>query len=310
MTVYHTKVLILGSGPAGCTAAIYASRANLEPIIATGLQHGGQLTTCSEIENFPGFAEPVQSTWLMEQLQKQAEHFGATFLNDTIINIDLSKRPFVAIGDSKDTYYGDTVIIATGACARWLGIKSELKFRGFGISICATCDGFFFRKKNIAVVGGGNSAAQETIYLSKIANKVTLIHRRDSLRAEKIIQDRLFALSNVEIIWNSIIDEIIGSDNPPNVTAILLKNVKTDILSELPVDGLFIAIGHNPNSSLFKSQLELDNEGYIITKCGTTQTSVPGVFAAGDIQDKIYKQAITAAGTGCMSAQEANAFLS
>jgi thioredoxin reductase (NADPH) len=309
MASHHSKVLILGSGPAGCTAAIYAARANLSPTLVAGLQPGGQLTITTDVENFPGFAEAIQGPWLMEQMQAQAEHVGTNFLQDTVVSVDLSKRPFVAIGDSGDSYSGDTLIIATGATARWLGIDSERKFQGFGVSACATCDGFFFRKKEVAVVGGGNSAVEEAIYLAGIASKVTLIHRRDSLRAEKIAQDRLFSLPNVSVIWDSAIDEILGDDNPPGVTALRLKNTKTGALSELSVDGLFIAIGHTPNTDLFKNQLVMDDEGYLITTPGTTQTSVPGVFAAGDVQDKIFRQAVTAAGTGCMSALEADRFL-
>jgi len=309
MANHHTKVLILGSGPAGCTAAIYAARANLSPILVAGLQPGGQLTITTDIENFPGFAEPIQGPWLMEQMQAQAEHVGAAFLHDTILSIDLSKRPFVAVGDSGDTYSGETLVIATGASARWLGIDSEQTFQGFGVSACATCDGFFFRNQEVAVVGGGNSAVEEAIYLAGIASKVTLIHRRDSLRAEKIAQERLFANPKISVIWDSAVDEILGSENPPAVNALRLKNLKTGALSELKIDGLFIAIGHNPNTDLFKGQLETDDEGYLITKPGSTQTSLPGVFAAGDVQDKIYRQAVTAAGTGCMSALEAERFL-
>jgi len=310
MANIHTKVLILGSGPAGCTAAIYAARANLSPVLVAGLQPGGQLTITTDVENYPGFAEAVQGPWLMEQMQAQAEHVGAQFLYDTIVSVDLSKRPFVAVGDSGDTYSGDTLVIATGASARWLGIESEQTYSGFGVSACATCDGFFFRGKEVAVIGGGNSAVEEAIYLAGIASKVTLVHRRDSLRSEKIAQDRLFALPNVSVVWDSVVDEILGEGTPPGVTGVRLKNVKTGGLSELKVDGVFIAIGHNPNTELFKDQLQLDSESYIITKAGTTQTSVPGVFAAGDVQDKIYRQAVTAAGTGCMSALEAERFLS
>ncbi len=309
MAIHHSKVLILGAGPAGCTAAIYAARANLAPILVTGLQPGGQLTITTDVENFPGFAEAIQGPWLMEQMQAQAEHVGTTFLYDTIVSIDLSKRPFVAVGDSGDTYSGDTLVIATGASARWLGIDSERKFQGFGVSACATCDGFFFRKKEVAVVGGGNSAVEEAIYLAGIASKVTVIHRRDTFRAEKIAQDRLFALPNVSVIWDSAVEEVLGDANPPGVTSLRLRNTKTGVLSELPVDGLFIAIGHDPNTSLFKDQLAMDDEGYLITRPGTTQTSVPGVFAAGDVQDKTFRQAVTAAGTGCMSALEADRFL-
>ena len=309
MAHHHSKVLILGSGPAGCTAAIYAARANLAPILVAGLQPGGQLTITTEVENFPGFAEAVQGPWLMEQMQQQAEHVGTRFLHDTVMSIDLSKRPFVAQGDSGDSYSGDTLVIATGASARWLGIDSERRFQGFGVSACATCDGFFFRKKEVAVVGGGNSAVEEAIYLAGLASKVTLIHRRDSFRAEKIAQDRLFALPNVSVIWDSAVEEVLGDTDPPGVTGLRLKNVKTGALSEVKVDGLFIAIGHDPNTGLFKGQLEMDGEGYIVTRPGTTQTSVPGVFAAGDVQDKIYRQAVTAAGTGCMSALDAERFI-
>jgi len=309
MATYHTKVLILGSGPAGCTAAIYAARANLEPILVAGLQPGGQLTITTEIENFPGFAEAVQGPWLMEQMQAQAEHVGARFLYDTIVDVDLSKRPFVAKGDSGDDYIGDTLIICTGASARWLGIESEQKYQGYGVSACATCDGFFFRNKEVAVIGGGNSAVEEAIYLAGIASKVTLIHRRDSLRAEKIAQDRLFANPKVQVIWDSVVDEILGEGNPPGVTGLRLKNVKSGETNDISLDGVFIAIGHNPNTELFKDAVTVDDEGYIITAAGATSTNIPGVFAAGDVQDKIYRQAVTAAGTGCMAALEAERFL-
>jgi thioredoxin reductase (NADPH) len=309
MAHHHSKVLILGSGPAGCTAAIYAARANLEPMLVAGMQRGGQLTITTDVENYPGFAEPIQGPWLMEQMQAQAEHVGTRFMDDMIVSIDLSKRPFQAVGDSGDTYSGDTVVICTGATARWLGIESEKKFSGFGVSACATCDGFFFRGKEVAVIGGGNSAVEEAIYLAGIASKVTLIHRRDSFRAEKIAQDRLFANPKVAVVWDSVIDEILGTQNPPGVTGLRLKNVKTGALSELSVDGVFIAIGHSPNTDLFKGVLEMDHEGYLITTPGSTTTNIPGVFAAGDVQDKIYRQAVTAAGTGCMAALEAERFL-
>ncbi len=309
MATHHTKVLILGSGPAGCTAAIYAARANLSPLLVAGLQPGGQLTITTEIENFPGFAQAVQGPWLMEQMQAQAEHVGAQFLYDTITEVDLSKRPFVAKGDSGDTYIGDTLIICTGATARWLGIESEKKFQGFGVSACATCDGFFFRGKEVVVVGGGNSAVEEAIYLAGLASKVTLVHRRDSLRAEKIAQDRLFANPKVAVVWDSVVDEIVGDDNPPGVTGVRLKNVKTGDMSHLSCDGVFMAIGHTPNTELFKGALNIDDEGYIVTTPGSTTTNIPGVYAAGDVQDKIYRQAVTAAGTGCMAALEAERFL-
>ena len=308
-TTHRTKVLILGSGPAGCTAAIYAARANLEPILVAGLQPGGQLTITTEVENYPGFAEPIQGPWLMEQMQKQAEHVGAAFLYDTILEVDLSKRPFRAVGDSGDVYYGDSLIISTGATARWLGLESERTYQGFGVSACATCDGFFFRNKNVAVIGGGNSAVEEAIYLAGIAAKVTLVHRRDSLRAEKIAQDRLFANPKVSVVWDSAVDEILGGGTPPGVTGVRLKNVKTGALSELAVDGVFVAIGHSPNTELFKDYLTIDSEGYLVTVKGSTATNVPGVFAAGAVQDKIYRQAVTAAGTGCMAALESERFL-
>ncbi len=309
MATHRTKVLILGSGPAGCTAAIYAARANLEPILVAGLQPGGQLTITTEVENFPGFAEAIQGPWLMEQMQKQAEHVGTRFLYDTIVDVDLSKRPFVAKGDSGDDYIGDTLIISTGATAKWLGIESERRFQGFGVSACATCDGFFFRGKEVAVIGGGNSAVEEAIYLAGIASKVTLVHRRDSLRAEKIAQDRLFANPKVEVAWNSVVDEILGADNPPGVTGLRLKDTRDGSTRDIALDGVFVAIGHSPNTELFKPAVTVDDEGYIVTKPGTTQTNLPGVFAAGDVQDKIYRQAVTAAGTGCMAALEAERFL-
>ena len=306
---HHTKVLILGSGPAGCTAAIYAARANLHPILVAGLQAGGQLTITTDVDNFPGFAEAVQGPWLMEQMQAQAEHVGTRFLYDTIVEVDLSKRPFRAVGDSGDIYLGDSIIIATGASARWLGLESEQRYQGFGVSACATCDGFFFRNKEVAVIGGGTAAVEEALYLAGIAAKVTLVHRRDSLRAEKIAQDRLMAHPKISVVWNSVVDEIIGDGEPPTVTGVRLKDVKSGGLTTLPVDGVFVAIGHSPNTELFKGQLEVDADGYVVTKAGTTSTSVPGVFAAGDVQDKIYRQAVTAAGTGCMAALEADRFL-
>ena len=306
---HKTKVLIIGSGAAGCTAAIYAARASLGPIMVCGLQPGGQLTITTDVENFPGFEHAVQGPWLMEQMEKQARHVGTAIFHDTIMNIDFSKRPFVATGESGDTYVADALVIATGATARWLGMESETKFSGFGISACATCDGFFYKGKEVAVIGGGNSAVEEALYLTNLASKVTLIHRRDSLRAEKIGQERLFKNPKVSVIWDSVVDEFLGSDAPPSLTALRLKNIKTGELSELKVDGAFIAIGHTPNTELFKGSIALDNEGYILTSPGTTKTNIPGVFAAGDVQDKVYRQAITAAGTGCMAALEAERFL-
>ncbi len=310
MAHHHTKVLILGSGPAGCTAAIYAARANLSPILVSGLQPGGQLTITTDVENYPGFAEAIQGPWLMEQMEAQARHVGTTFLNDSIVSVDLSRRPFTAVGDSGDTYSGDTLIICTGATARWLGLESEQKFQGFGVSACATCDGFFFRNKEVTIVGGGNSAVEEALFLTNHASKVTLIHRRDSLRAEKIAQDRLFANPKVSVVWDSVVEEILGTDSPTNVTGVRVKNVKTGEIRDIACDGIFVAIGHDPNTGLFKGTLEMDEEGYLVTAPNSTVTTIPGVFAAGDVQDKIFRQAVTAAGSGCMAALEAERFLS
>ncbi len=308
-TCHHSKILIVGSGPAGYTAAIYAARANLKPVLVKGLQPGGQLTITTEVENYPGYAEPVQGQWMMEQMRSQAANVGAAMFDDTIVEADLGQRPFTLKGDSGDIYTGDTLIVCTGASARWLGLESEEKFKGFGVSACATCDGFFFRGKEVAVVGGGNTAAEEAVYLTNHATKVTVIHRRDELRADKILQDRLFLNDRIEVMWDSVAEEILGSDNPPGVTGLKIKNVKSGALSELAVDGVFIAIGHTPNTDLFKGQLDMDGDGYIITLPDGTATSVPGVFAAGDVQDKIYRQAVTAAGTGCMGALQAERFL-
>ena len=309
MNIHQSKVLIIGSGPAGYTAAIYAARANLSPIQVMGLQMGGQLTITTDVENYPGFATAVQGPWLMDQMHAQAEHVGTKFHYDTIVEVDLSKRPFRAVGDSGDVYLGETLIIATGATARWMGIESEARYQGFGVSACATCDGFFFRNKEVVVVGGGNSAVEEALYLSGIASKVTLVHRRDSLRAEKIAQDRLLANPKISVAWNSVVDEIVGDGEPATVTGVRLRNAKTGEFSLLPAEGVFIAIGHSPNTALFKGVVDMDTEGYIVTVPGTAATNVPGVFAAGDVQDKIYRQAVTAAGTGCMAALEAERFL-
>jgi thioredoxin reductase (NADPH) len=308
-TRHHSKVLIIGSGPAGYTAAIYAARANLKPLLVAGLQPGGQMTITTDVENYPGFADVIQGPWLMEQMRLQAEHVGTRVVEDTVVEADLKARPFVLKGDSGDLYTGDALIIATGASARWLGLASEEKYRGFGVSACATCDGFFFRGKEVAVVGGGNTAVEEAIFLTNHATKVTLIHRRDQLRAEKIMQDRMFKNPKIEVIWDTVVEEVLGSDNPPGVTGLKLKNVKTGALSTLKVDGVFIAIGHVPNTQLFKGQLPMDDEGYIVTKPGRTATNIAGVFAAGDVQDKVFRQAVTAAGTGCMSAIEAQHYL-
>lgn len=309
MKEYRTKILIIGSGPAGCTAAIYAARANLEPLMVRGAQPGGQLTITTDVENYPGFSTAIQGPWLMEEMEKQAAHVGAKIVNDHIINVDFSKRPFVCTGDSGNTYIADIVIIATGAQAKWLGLESEKKFMGFGVSGCATCDGFFYRGKVVAVVGGGNTAVEEALYLTNHATKVYLIHRRNELRAEKIMQERLFANPKIECIWDSVLEEVKGSEDPLSVSSINIKNINTGVISNITLDGVFIAIGHTPNTKIFADQLKVDHEGYIITTPGSTKTSIPGVFACGDVQDKIYRQAVTAAGTGCMSALEAEKHL-
>lgn len=309
MQAKHTKVLIIGGGPAGYTAAIYAARANLNPIQFLGLQPGGQLTITTDVENYPGFQETIQGPWLMEQMRGQAEHVGTEMVEELIEKVDFSQRPFKCWSDNGSLYTADTVIVATGAQAKWLNIESEEKYRGFGVSACATCDGFFFKNKNVAIVGGGNTAVEEAIFLTNFANHVTLIHRRDSLRAEKIAQDRLFKNPKVSVIWDSVVQEILGTENPKGVTGLSLLNQKTGSISQLNVDGLFIAIGHTPMSETFKDQLNLDNEGYILTKPGSTVTNIPGVFAAGDVQDKVFRQAVTAAGQGCMAALEAEKFL-
>ncbi|RMD88002.1 MAG: thioredoxin-disulfide reductase [Alphaproteobacteria bacterium] len=305
----HRKVLIIGSGPAGYTAAIYAARANLAPLVVAGLQPGGQLTITTDVENYPGFAEPVQGPWLMEQMRLQAEHVGAEIVNDVITAVDLGRRPFEAVGDSGRTYRGDTLIIATGAQARWLGLPSEEKFKGFGVSACATCDGFFYRGKEVLVVGGGNTAVEEALFLTNFASKVTLVHRRDSLRAEKILQDRLFANEKINVIWDHVVDEVLGTADPLGVTGVRLRHVDTGEVQEIPVHGVFIAIGHDPATALFRGQLEMDDNGYILTAPDSTATSIEGVYAAGDGTDRVYRQAVTAAGMGCMAALEAERFL-
>lgn len=308
MAEYKTKVLIIGSGPAGCTAAIYAARANMEPIMVQGMQPGGQLTITTDVENYPGFKDVIQGPWLMEQMTAQAEHVGTKIIFDYITKVDFSKRPFVAYGGS-DIYYGDTVIISTGAQAKWLGLESESKFQGFGVSGCATCDGFFFRGKEVMVVGGGNTSVEEALYLTNHASKVYVVHRRDSFRAEKILQDRLFKNPKIEVIWNHALEEVKGTENPRSVTHAVIKNTISGELTEKAIDGIFIAIGHKPNTDIFKGIIDMDDEGYIITKPGFTSTNIPGVFAAGDVQDKIFRQAVTAAGTGCMAALECEKFL-
>jgi thioredoxin reductase (NADPH) len=309
MSAIHAKVVIVGSGPAGYTAAIYASRAMLEPILIQGVQPGGQLTITTDVENYPGFADVIQGPWLMEQMQKQAEHVGTKIVTDHVNKLDLSNRPFRLETDSGQVYLADAVIVATGAQARWLDTPSEQKFKGFGVSACATCDGFFYRNKNVVVVGGGNTAVEEALFLTNFASKVTVVHRRDSFRAEKILQDRLFKHPKIEVIWDNVIDEITGSSNPDKVTGIRLKNVKTGALTELAADGVFIAIGHSPATELVQGQLKMKPSGYIETAPHSTATSVPGVFAAGDVTDDIYRQAVTAAGQGCMAALEAERFL-
>ncbi len=306
----HTKVLILGSGPAGYTAAIYAARALLKPILVFGAEPGGQLTTTTDVENFPGFSQVIQGPWLMEEMKGQAAAVGTEMIQDHISKVDLTKKPFSAVGDSGQIYTADSFIISTGAQARWLNLKSEQKFRGFGVSACATCDGFFFKEKEVAVVGGGNAAVEEAIFLTKFASKVHLIHRRNELRAEKLLQEKLKANKKIEIIWDSAVDEVLGTSEPKGVNAIKIKNLKTKNVSELKVDGLFVAIGHDPATALFKNQIEMDREGYLITKPDSTVTNIPGVFAAGDVKDKIFRQAVTAAGMGCMAALEAEKYLS
>ena len=306
----HTKVLILGSGPAGYTAAINAARALLKPILVFGSEPGGQLTTTTDVENFPGFAKVIQGPWLMEEMKGQAKAVGTEMIQDHISKVDLSSKPFTAHGDSGQTYTADSVIISTGAQARWLNLESEQKFRGFGVSACATCDGFFFKDKEVAVVGGGNAAVEEAMFLTKFASKVRLIHRRNELRAEKMLQEKLKANKKIDIIWDSVVHEVLGSGEPKGVNGLKIKNVKNNKISELKLDGLFVAIGHDPATSLFKNQLKMDKEGYLITKPDSTETNISGVFAAGDVKDKIFRQAVTAAGMGCMAALEAEKHLS
>src|SRR5208283_3308524 len=306
---HRTRVLIIGAGPAGYTAAIYAARAGLAPALLTGLQPGGQLTITTDVENYPGFAEVIQGPWLMEQMAAQAAHVGTEIVNDLVTEVDLKATPFRAAADSGDAWLADAVIIATGAQARWLGLPSERRLQGAGVSACATCDGFFFRGKRVAVVGGGNTAVEEALYLTHHASHVTLIHRRDRLRAERILQQRLFANPKIDVIWNAAADEVLGAGSPESVTGVRLRDTVTGAPSELAVDGLFVAIGHTPTTALFRGQVAMDDEGYIVTAPGTMRTSVAGVFAAGDVQDKVYRQAVTAAGTGCMAALEAEKWL-
>ena len=309
-SVKHSKVLILGSGPAGYTAAIYAARAMLKPILVHGAEPGGQMTTTTDVQNYPGYSDIIQGPWLMDQMKDQAKDVGTDMILDHIKKVDLSKKPFKAIGDSGQEYTGDSIIISTGAQARWLNLKSEQEYRGFGVSGCATCDGFFFKDKEVAVIGGGNAAVEEAIFLTKFATKVKLIHRRDKLRAEKMLQKKLKENPKIEIIWDSVLEEVMGDKDPKGVTGIKIKNIKTNKPSEIKLHGLFIAIGHDPATSLFKDQLNMDKEGYLITKPDSTVTNIPGVFAAGDVKDKIFRQAVTAAGMGCMAALEAEKFIS
>lgn len=304
---HHSKVLIIGSGPAGYTAAIYTARANLKPILVAGMQPGGQMTVTNDVENFPGFEKPIQGPWLMDQMKAQAEHVGTQMIQDIIVSIDLKSNPKKAVGDSGDTYTADAVIIATGAQAKWLGIPSEEKYKGKGVSACATCDGFFYRGKEVIVVGGGNSAVEEALFLTNFATKVTVIHRRDSFRAEKIMQDRLFNNPKIEVIWNAAIDEVLGDGN--GVTGARVKDVATGKTHDIKADGIFMAIGHKPATEIFKGQVDIDSDGYIVTKPDSTVTNIPGVFAAGDVKDKVFRQAVTAAGMGCMAALEANKYI-
>jgi thioredoxin reductase (NADPH) len=309
MKEYRTKLLIIGSGPAGATAAIYAARANLSPIMVCGLQPGGQLTITTDVENYPGFEHAIQGPWLMEQMEKQAQNVGTEIIHDTIESIDFTNRPFVATSMMGNKYIADSIIIATGAQAKWLGLESEKEFQGFGVSGCATCDGFFFKNQKVMVIGGGNTAVEEALYLTNHASHVLLVHRRDSLRSEKILRDRLFKNPKIEVLWNHHLKEVLGNMQPKTVTGALLENSLTGEEKKVDIDGIFVAIGHKPNTQLFTGAIDMDAEGYIITKPGTTKTNIEGVFAAGDVQDKIYRQAVTAAGTGCMAALEAEKFL-
>ena len=305
----HAKLIIIGSGPAGYTAAIYAARALLEPVMISGFQPGGQLMITTDVENYPGFSDVIQGPWLMEQMRLQAEHVGTHMVSDHITRVDLRQRPFRLEADSGETYTCDALVIATGAQAKWLGLPSEGQFQGFGVSACATCDGFFYRGKEVVVVGGGNTAVEEALYLANLASKVTLVHRRDSLRAERILQDRLLKHPKVELVWNSAVEEICGTENPNSVTHVRLKNLVSGEVSNLRTDGVFIAIGHKPSTELFAGQLDMKAGGYLHTKPGTTATNIPGVFAAGDVSDDIYRQAVTAAGMGCMAALDAERYL-
>ena len=305
----HSKGLIIGSGPAGYTAAIYAARAMLSPTLVQGIQPGGQLTITTDVENYPGYGDVIQGPWLMEQMEAQAKNVGTNIINDIIKSVDLNVYPFTAESESGQTFTADSIIISTGAQARWLGLDSEKKFQGYGVSACATCDGFFFKDKEVVVVGGGNTAVEEALFLTSFASKVFLVHRRDELRAEKILQDRLFKNEKIQCIWDSQVIDIMGDDNPLNVTSVKIQNIKTEQINDLKVDGIFVAIGHDPATQLFKGQIDMDDSGYIITKPDSTLTNINGVYAAGDVKDKTYRQAVTAAGMGCMAALEAEKFL-
>lgn len=305
----HTKLLIIGSGPAGYTAAIYAARAALEPTLVLGMQPGGQLTITTDVENYPGFADPIQGPWLMQQMEGQAVNVGTKMVYDHVDSVDLSSKPFKAKTVNGAEFTADTVVICTGAQAKWLGLESEEKFQGFGVSGCATCDGFFFKEKEVAIIGGGNTAVEEALFMANLASKVYLVHRRDELRAEKVLQERLFKNDKIEVVWDHVLEEIVGKEDPKEVTGVRLKSTKDDSIKELAVEGVFIAIGHKPNTDMFKGQIKLDDEGYIITASDSTATNIEGVFAAGDVQDKTYRQAVTAAGTGCMAALEAEKYI-
>jgi len=309
MTNKHSKVLILGSGPAGYTAAIYAARAMLKPVVVQGSQPGGQMTITTDVENYPGFAEVIQGPWLMEQMRAQAEHVGTEMVMDQIVDVEFNRRPFRLHGDSGDTYSCDALIIATGAQARWLDLPSEAKFKGYGVSACATCDGFFYKGKTVVVVGGGNTAVEEALFLTNFAERVTIVHRRDGFRAERILQERLFKHTKINVVWNSVLEEVLGTEDPRGVSAVLLRNVQSGATTRLATDGVFIAIGHVPATELFKGKLDMNASGYLLTAPDSTRTSIPGVFAAGDVKDETFRQAVTAAGMGCMAALEAERYL-
>src|SRR5262245_57706399 len=309
MITKHSRVLILGSGPAGYTAAIYAARAMLKPVVVQGPQPGGQMTITTDVENYPGFADVIQGPWLMEQMRAQAEHVGTEMIMDEIIKVELNRRPFRLEGDSGDTYSCDALIIATGAQARWLNLSSEEKFKGYGVSACATCDGFFYKGKNVVVIGGGNTAVEEALFLTNFAERVTIVHRRDSFRAERILQERLFKHPKIKVVWNSVLEEVLGTEDPKGVSAVLLRSGQSGAATRLNTDGVFIAIGHVPSTALFKGKLDMNASGYLLTAPDSTRTSIPGVFAAGDVKDETFRQAVTAAGMGCMAALEAERYL-